>query len=206
MNEAETRAELIDPALKEAGWGVVDGSRIRREVIAPGRLQGGGRRGKSEIADYVLVYKNQKLAVIEAKRRSLSVGEGVAQAKAYADKLRTRFSYTSNGEAIYQIDMQSGAEGSVARFPKGAAYQRRGGGVARIAGNHRRSRKPFRRLRQTPPATDRLRGVKPEWRSLHLHQRAPVQQPLRSSGLGLRPGLQWQGILEGWGRQNAQTD
>ena len=33
MNEAETRAELIDPALKEAGWGVVDGSRVRREVI-----------------------------------------------------------------------------------------------------------------------------------------------------------------------------
>jgi len=25
MNEAETRAELIDPALKAAGWGVVDG-------------------------------------------------------------------------------------------------------------------------------------------------------------------------------------
>jgi predicted type IV restriction endonuclease len=36
MNEAETRAELIDPALKAAGWGVVDGSRVRREVIAPG--------------------------------------------------------------------------------------------------------------------------------------------------------------------------
>ncbi len=33
MNEAETRAELIDPALKDAGWGVVDGSRVRREVI-----------------------------------------------------------------------------------------------------------------------------------------------------------------------------
>ena len=40
MNEAETRAELIDPALKAAGWGVVDGSRIRREVITLGRLQG----------------------------------------------------------------------------------------------------------------------------------------------------------------------
>ena len=39
MNEAETRAELIDPALKEAGWGVVDGSRVRREVIAPGRCK-----------------------------------------------------------------------------------------------------------------------------------------------------------------------
>jgi len=28
MNEAETRAEHIDPALKAAGWGVVDGSRV----------------------------------------------------------------------------------------------------------------------------------------------------------------------------------
>jgi Holliday junction resolvasome RuvABC endonuclease subunit len=27
MNEAETRAELIDPALRDAGWGVVEGSR-----------------------------------------------------------------------------------------------------------------------------------------------------------------------------------
>jgi type I site-specific restriction endonuclease len=34
MNEAETRAEHIDPALKAAGWGVVDGSRIRREKSA----------------------------------------------------------------------------------------------------------------------------------------------------------------------------
>ena len=38
MNEAETRAELIDPALKAAGWGVIEGSRIRREVIVRGRL------------------------------------------------------------------------------------------------------------------------------------------------------------------------
>ena len=39
MNEAETRAELIDPAIKGAGWGVVEGSRVRREVITLGRLQ-----------------------------------------------------------------------------------------------------------------------------------------------------------------------
>ena len=38
MNEAETRGELIDPALKAAGWGVVDGSRVRREVITPGSI------------------------------------------------------------------------------------------------------------------------------------------------------------------------
>jgi type I restriction enzyme R subunit len=38
MNESETRAEHIDPALKAAGWGDVDGSRILREYhITPGR-------------------------------------------------------------------------------------------------------------------------------------------------------------------------
>ncbi len=42
MNEAETRAELIDPALKAVGWGVVEASRVRREVITLGRLQGAG--------------------------------------------------------------------------------------------------------------------------------------------------------------------
>lgn len=45
MNEAETRADHIDPALKAAGWGVVEGSRIRREYsITLGRLEGQGRR------------------------------------------------------------------------------------------------------------------------------------------------------------------
>ena len=53
MNEAETRAEHIDPALKAAGWGVVEGSRVLREHgITLGRLQGGGKRAKAEIADY----------------------------------------------------------------------------------------------------------------------------------------------------------
>jgi type I restriction enzyme, R subunit len=81
MNEAETRAELIDPALKAAGWGVIEASRVRREVITLGRLQGAGTRGKQEIADDVLIYRNHKLAVIEAKRRDLPDTEGVAQAK-----------------------------------------------------------------------------------------------------------------------------
>jgi len=48
MNEAETRAELIDPKLKSAGWGVVEGSRILRERnvcrITEGRIQVGGGR------------------------------------------------------------------------------------------------------------------------------------------------------------------
>ena len=69
MNEAETRAELVDPALRAAEWGVVADSRVRREMICPGRIEGAGRRGKPEIADYVLTFRNHKLAVIEAKAR-----------------------------------------------------------------------------------------------------------------------------------------
>lgn len=117
MNEAETRAELIDPALKAAGWGVTEGSRVRREVITLGRLQGAGKRSRQDIADYVLVYKGQKLAVIEAKRCDAKDTEGVAQAKNYAEKLQTRFAYSTNGVGIYQIDMETGQEGYVDRYP-----------------------------------------------------------------------------------------
>ena len=118
MNEAETRAELIDPALKAAGWGVVEDSRIMRECqITQGRLQGAGQKTKPEIADYVLVYQNRKLAVIEAKRAALHYTEGLAQAKAYATKLETRFTYATNGKQIYAVDMQNGHEQDVLRFP-----------------------------------------------------------------------------------------
>ena len=118
MNESETRAEHIDPALKAAGWGVVEGSRVRREYrITEGRLQGAGQRSKPEIADYVLIYRNHKLAVVEAKRFDLPHTEGLAQAKAYAGKLQIRFTYATNGQRIYGVDMQSGVEGDVATYP-----------------------------------------------------------------------------------------
>ena len=46
MNEAETRAELIDPLLKQCGWGVDEGSRVLREYqITAGKIQSGGKRG-----------------------------------------------------------------------------------------------------------------------------------------------------------------
>ena len=118
MNESETRAEHIDPALKAAGWGVVDGSQVRREFrITEGRLQGHGQRARAEIADYVLEYRNLRLAVVEAKAWDVPCAEGVMQAKAYAAKLDVRFSYAANGQSIYAIDMASGAEGDVAAFP-----------------------------------------------------------------------------------------
>ena len=117
MNEAETRAELIDPALREAGWGVVADSRVRRETICPGRIEGAGRRGQPETADYVLTLRNHKLAVIEAKAEGKGPTEGVAQAKAYAEKLQARFAFSTNGRRIYRIDMETGKEGYVERYP-----------------------------------------------------------------------------------------
>ena len=117
MNEAETRAELIDPALKAAGWGVVAGSRIHREVIAPGRLLGAGKQASSEVADYVLFYRGQKLGVIEAKRRDLPDTEGLAQAKRYADRLETRFAFSTNGVGIYRADMRTNAEVYIDAWP-----------------------------------------------------------------------------------------
>ena len=118
MNEAETRADHIDPQLAAAGWGVVEDSRIRREFpITIGRLEGAGRRAKALSADYVLEYRNTKLAVVEAKAWDVPAAEGVTQAKEYADKLAIRFTYATNGQSIYAIDMESGGEGDVPVFP-----------------------------------------------------------------------------------------
>ncbi len=118
MNETETRAEYIDPALKAAGWGVVEGSRIRMEFpINKGRLIGHGQRSKPDKADYVLQYKNRNLAVIEAKARDKYYTEGVGQAKDYAGKLQVRFTYSTNGLQIYRIDMEAGQEGDVTSYP-----------------------------------------------------------------------------------------
>lgn len=118
MNEAETRAELIDPKLTEAGWGKVDGSKVLREYpITAGKIQSGGIRAKPMKADYVLVYRNRKIGIIEAKSDEFDVGEGVAQAKLYAGKLAVDFTYASNGKAIYEISMASGNEGLVLSFP-----------------------------------------------------------------------------------------
>lgn len=117
MNEAETRAELIDPKLKANGWGVVEGSKILREYnITAGKIQTGGGRSKKIIADYVLVYKGIKLAVVEAKSNDLGVGEGVAQAKQYAEKLTLETTYSTNGNEIYSICMKTGAEGLVDNY------------------------------------------------------------------------------------------
>ncbi|KAB7674911.1 DEAD/DEAH box helicase [Plesiomonas shigelloides] len=104
--------------LVAAGWGVTPSSRIRREYpITLGRLEGNGKRGKALSADYVLEYRNTKLAVVEAKAWDKPLTAGVGQAKDYASKLSIRFTYSSNGQGIYAIDMETGKEGETLTFP-----------------------------------------------------------------------------------------
>ena len=125
-NEAETIADLIDPKIKQAGWGNVEGSIIRREFkITNGEIKPGGIRAGIIRADYVLIYKNRKLAVIEAKKEDLHVREGISQAKDYAQKLKIHTTYSTNGHKIYEINYSKNekgkmfivSEGEVDRFP-----------------------------------------------------------------------------------------
>ncbi|UXN06769.1 EcoAI/FtnUII family type I restriction enzme subunit R [Bartonella sp. HY761] len=112
--EADTCSKRINPALTSAGWGVVEHSNFHQEFICPGRILSGSSRGKPLRCDYVLTYKDQKLAVLEAKKVSISHREGVAQAKDYATRLGTRFAYASNGVNWYEIDMETGKEQDIA--------------------------------------------------------------------------------------------
>jgi type I restriction enzyme R subunit len=125
LTEADTRAKYIDPALKESGW-EYDGTsivsrevRVRREFsITEGRILGGGKRGKLMIADYVLEYKGVRLAVIEAKKFDLNYTEGTAQAIEYAKKLQVPYAYSTNGQRIRQINMVTGEEKDVEKYPR----------------------------------------------------------------------------------------
>lgn len=117
MNESQTRLEKIDVAIKKAGWGIVEESRILTEhPITNGRISK-SVAPKPLKADYVLTYKGVKLAIVEAKSDEKDVSEGVAQAKLYAKMLNIRFTYATNGDKIYAIDMESGEESDVSEYP-----------------------------------------------------------------------------------------
>lgn len=125
MNESDTRLQKIDPALKAAGWSVVAESRILTEVqFTNGRISR-TVKPKPLKADYILVYRGVKLAVVEAKSDERDVADGVGQAKVYAKALDIRFTYATNGNTIYEMDMATGAEQTVAAFPSPEALWQR---------------------------------------------------------------------------------
>lgn len=117
MNESDTRLHKIDPKLKAAGWGVTEGSRITTEYTFTRGKISRTQKGKPKRADYVLIYKGVKLAIVEAKSDELSYAEGVYQAKEYADMLGIRYTYATNGNEIYEMDRQTYDERLVTAYP-----------------------------------------------------------------------------------------
>ena len=109
MDESATRRKKIDPALYSAGWEQVPESEILTEqrayLIAPGHVSALPQNRHPKKADYVLMYRGRKLAIIEAKSDEKDVSEGVEQAKLYAEMMQIRFTYACNGDEIWAIDM-----------------------------------------------------------------------------------------------------
>lgn len=112
MTEEEVKLNHITPAIEEAGW---DKKQIRMEyAITAGMIIVRGnvaKRMPKQKADYVLFYKeNLPLAVVEAKDDKHNIGDGMFQAQEYAEKLKIRFVYTSNGDGFLFHDMKTGEE------------------------------------------------------------------------------------------------
>jgi len=112
-NEADTRAELIDPALRATGWGVVDGSRVRREVITLGRLQGAGIRAKQEIVDYVMGLVNTlmqpNLSIKDLRVMPIPLSS-LREQQRITDELSTLRDETHRLESIYQRKLAARGE------------------------------------------------------------------------------------------------
>ena len=130
MDETATRRTKIDPKLYNVGWESVPDSVILTEQrayeIAPGRVER-IKHSKPKKADYVLEYRGQKLAVIEAMSEERHVSVGGDLAKLYAEMLNISFTYATNGDEIWAIDMGvkndkgeyviPSKEGPVGKFP-----------------------------------------------------------------------------------------
>lgn len=110
--EAETCRDYVVPKLKEAGWG--DDQIVEQYRITDGRIVKVGskhRRGDELRADYVLEYiPGLPIGVVEAKRQYSTPGQGMQQAKRYAERLDVPFSYSTNGESIVEDDRNTGIE------------------------------------------------------------------------------------------------
>ena len=97
---------------------MTEGSQVLREFyFTDGRMLSGGQRGRRKYADYVLSYKNQKLAIIEAKSSDLPPTEGLEQVKDYADLLNIKVVFSTNGSEIYCFNMETGRGEYVDHYP-----------------------------------------------------------------------------------------
>ena len=112
ISEAETRKMYIDLMLREAGWDINPTEGAVQPLKACIEVEVKGMPNAHEVGyvDYVLFGGNGKpLAVVEAKRSSVSPIKGKHQAELYADCLEAQYGvrpviYYTNGFVTYIID------------------------------------------------------------------------------------------------------
>lgn len=125
LNEADTRAQLIDPQLNVAGW---TRTQVTREhfyrpdwAYTAGRIvlrAGKAERMPPKRVDYVLRYTDSfSIAVVEAKDEGKPAISGLEQAKGYARDLGVAFAYATNGHKIIEWDAFSNTTRETDRFP-----------------------------------------------------------------------------------------
>lgn len=125
MNEADTKARLVEPKLKAAGW---TGQQVTREFFyqrdvryTPGKIILVGdqvRRGTGRKVDYLLrLTEGFPIAVVEAEPEYKSPDAGLEQAKAYARDLGLAFCYSTNGHAIVEFDFFTNSTRELEKFP-----------------------------------------------------------------------------------------
>lgn len=112
MSEAETRKIYIDQSLREAGWEVLE----KENTSSPHcvgieiRVEGMPNEHNEGFVDYVLYGRDNKpLALVEAKKASVSPIKGEHQALLYAESLEKQYGYKpiiyyTNGYTINMID------------------------------------------------------------------------------------------------------
>lgn len=119
LSEATTCLRYIDPQLKESGWHV--DKIIREYPITKGKIIPVGQTGKRNDplkADYILKLNHDfKIAVVEAKAYDKPHDEGMQQALRYAEMMRLKFAYATNGQKIEEYDFITKQQKTIERFP-----------------------------------------------------------------------------------------
>lgn len=121
MNEADTCRELVRPKLEASGWDGHQHFYSEQTAFTDGRIiatAGKPRRLKKKFSDFLLRYtRDITLAVVEAKSNRRPAGDGLQQAKEYANILGLKFAYATNGTDILEYDFFTAQEREVDRFP-----------------------------------------------------------------------------------------
>lgn len=128
-SEADTCRKFVVPRLQAAGWEADPHSLQEQVTFTDGRVVVSGstaRRQKGKRADYLLRYtRDFPIAVVEAKKGAKKAGDGLQQAKDYAQILGLSFAYATNGEEMVEFDFLTGQETEIAAFPTPAALWER---------------------------------------------------------------------------------